>query len=1222
LVNDKDLPNTNDIMNRISKVFILGLAIVALAGFGKIGTTKAAAQPGSLIKMNGLSSVYYLGADGKRYVFPNAPVYFSWYKDFSGVVTISQSELESYPLAANITMRPGTRLVKITTNPKVYAVEPGGILRAIPDEAAAKALYGDNWNKRVSDVADAFFTNYRTGNPLAANEVPAGSLVKNAGNAAVYYFDGTNYRTIADEAAFNANRFSFDNVMTISNTITAGGTAITANEFANPDSSATGQGTQPGQGTGLTVALSTDTPASQSVPTNVPVHFTTINLTAASDGEINVSGIKITAYELGDPTKIDDVTIFDNGVKFGNAKDINSNREASFVFATPIKIAAGATKTLVIKATAATSGDYALGIAKASDITASGLTVSGSFPIIGNKMSAVVSTNVGTLEITGKPDNSTTTVDFGEDNVLLASFTLKAKNEAALLSSMKFKNGGTNVSDIVSNLKLFVDGNEVSTGNYSDGYVNFALNNVKIEKNNSVTIEVRGDIGTTNVDDTIKLYLKDRADIVATGVTYGFDLQLDTTSFEKLDTSAKGITVTLSASDFTMDADKAATPARDVKAGDNDVVLATISFRSNGENATLEEITGNNNFKIMGTGLEDEEIENVRMVDLSTGAVYDLDATFNTKLNHYDLALSDEINLVKGVTKKFAIKVDLNDETDDGDSTNGGEGIDANDTMKVYLSKNGLSVTGDISNTSITDITPSSIDGAIMTVKEASLAWNVTNMTDKTVVTGAPDVEVYAAKLKAGAADGVKLNSLKLTTLATDDTPFFTDNNITKMDLYLNGVLLKSVSNNIVEPTAGAKGTITFNSLAANTIAAGAEVNLVVKATFSSSFTNPASFKLEVASGDDITAKSVTGNKTVDITGSITGGARTITGATVGTLKVELLTTDINASQDQYILAGATNASKYAGELKFTTANEPIKVKTLTLTSLGTDTSSDINTVRLVKADGTVVASKTVESDGDVVFDPFDVVFDADKSTSLFISPLARGINVDGDAASTATQGHTIQYKLGAGAAITAQGMNSGNDITIAANADDTLSAGEWDDDSSTKTFTITGVRLITVVNAGPTEANLSSGSHKEIGRYTLTFEHGNNRLSNNDPFKAQLDKFKVTLTESAATTTDLVLKVDGTTREVADSATPGVWTATELQNPSTGLLNVAQLDDVVTLVIYGTVTVDPTANNYSVQTTISDLNGTDNNDDIQHNGLENMYLPYTSVVGTSLHNG
>ncbi|HQB26714.1 MAG TPA: hypothetical protein PLP70_02560, partial [bacterium] len=146
-------------MNRISKMFFLGLAVVALAGFGKVGVTKAAAQPGSLIKMNGLSSVYYLGADGKRYVFPNQTTYFSWYKDFSGVVTISQSELESYPLGSNITMRPGTYLVKITTNPKVYAVEPGGLLRAIPDEASAKALYGDNWAKRVVDVPDAFFTN-------------------------------------------------------------------------------------------------------------------------------------------------------------------------------------------------------------------------------------------------------------------------------------------------------------------------------------------------------------------------------------------------------------------------------------------------------------------------------------------------------------------------------------------------------------------------------------------------------------------------------------------------------------------------------------------------------------------------------------------------------------------------------------------------------------------------------------------------------------------------------------------------------------------------------------------------------------------------------------------------------------------------------------------------------------------------------------------------------
>ena len=68
---------------------------------------KAAASAGDLIKISGLSSVYYLGANGKRYVFPNEATYFSWYKDFSGVVTIPASEMEGYPLAANVLIRAG-----------------------------------------------------------------------------------------------------------------------------------------------------------------------------------------------------------------------------------------------------------------------------------------------------------------------------------------------------------------------------------------------------------------------------------------------------------------------------------------------------------------------------------------------------------------------------------------------------------------------------------------------------------------------------------------------------------------------------------------------------------------------------------------------------------------------------------------------------------------------------------------------------------------------------------------------------------------------------------------------------------------------------------------------------------------------------------------------------------------------------------------------------------
>ena len=141
-------------MERFKKIFAAGVIFVTVLSMSVVVAPQAGAvaSAGDLIKMAGLSSVYYLAADGKRYVFPNESTYFSWYGDFSGVVTIPQAELESYPLGKNVTVRPGTKLVKITTNPKVYAVTTGGTLVAVPDEATAATLYGANWNKRIITI--------------------------------------------------------------------------------------------------------------------------------------------------------------------------------------------------------------------------------------------------------------------------------------------------------------------------------------------------------------------------------------------------------------------------------------------------------------------------------------------------------------------------------------------------------------------------------------------------------------------------------------------------------------------------------------------------------------------------------------------------------------------------------------------------------------------------------------------------------------------------------------------------------------------------------------------------------------------------------------------------------------------------------------------------------------------------------------------------------------
>lgn len=123
---------------------------------------------GTLVKSSGYSAVYYCGADGKRYAFPNERVYFSWYDDFDDVRTVTEAELAAMPLGGNVTYRPGSRMVKIESMPNVYLVERGGVLRWIQSPTLAAQLYGSGWKSLVDDLSDALFVNYRMGEPISS----------------------------------------------------------------------------------------------------------------------------------------------------------------------------------------------------------------------------------------------------------------------------------------------------------------------------------------------------------------------------------------------------------------------------------------------------------------------------------------------------------------------------------------------------------------------------------------------------------------------------------------------------------------------------------------------------------------------------------------------------------------------------------------------------------------------------------------------------------------------------------------------------------------------------------------------------------------------------------------------------------------------------------------------------------------------------------------------
>ncbi|MFH1711660.1 MAG: hypothetical protein ABH846_00280 [Patescibacteria group bacterium] len=161
----------------IFKSAILGVIIVAIsaAAYFLIAPTNQAQalsslssiQPGDLFRGETHSAVYFMGTDGFRYVFPNQKTFDTWYEgDFSSVKFISDADLTKVQMGGNATYKPGYKMVKIQSNPDTYAVSKGGELRHVTSEAIAIDLYGSNWNTKIDDVPDGFFSNYYIGSAI------------------------------------------------------------------------------------------------------------------------------------------------------------------------------------------------------------------------------------------------------------------------------------------------------------------------------------------------------------------------------------------------------------------------------------------------------------------------------------------------------------------------------------------------------------------------------------------------------------------------------------------------------------------------------------------------------------------------------------------------------------------------------------------------------------------------------------------------------------------------------------------------------------------------------------------------------------------------------------------------------------------------------------------------------------------------------------------------
>ncbi len=879
-------------MTNLKKVFSTAVSFVTImwsVGAGSlafpVSAQAATLNSGDLIKASG-PAVYFYAADGKRYVFADEKTYFSWFNDFSSVKTITDAELAAITIGGNVTIRPGTKLVKITTDPKTYAVTKCGTLHWIESESVAKALYGDAWATRVVDVPDSFFVNYTIGSSIPSNVHPDGQLVTYSGDTNKYVVMDGKKRKIVDDAAFTANKWNMINsvVTTISY---ADGADVTGAELDNFWTVACGTGAVVSGN--VTVALASDTPAGSTVPKNaMSVPMIKVNLTAGSNDAL-VTGLRFHRVGVGSTSDFANVYLYDqNGSRMTTGRSVNASSNIVEFNSLNVTIPAGGMKSYYVYADfntpATTGGNHAFELADAASVVLSGTgIVSGSFPVRGNVF-VVGTASAGSLQIQpgAQPANPT----IGAKDVEISNFKLTAStNDIRVNRVTLYQAGDINNGDL-TNLTLWQGTTKVGSASSIDSAGHIVLNfDTPYLIPNGVTrvFSVHADVAG-RAGRTISTYVEYATDVMGTDTVYNSGASVNIANFDgsavgkKVDVITQGGTLT-----FAFNGPAATNVAKgklgvqlykfSLTSSDNDLEVRWLRTKLDGvAGARLIGSTG-------GCGLTGgtKYLKNIKIVNTDNGQTVmgpkELTGT-NCEATE-TLNFNDTFTLKAGTTMNLAIVADLSNTED----------VAAEFIDKTYTATWNAFVLGDVKVVStgeslaLDKIVPNAnTTGNQMTVKASSLtAALASTPVSGTIVKKSQTKPVVGIALAAGAQSDVTVTNLTLQCQASIWGAAYAANKcytrVTSLALF-DGETQVGVAK-APDSTSG-QAQITNMNLK---IAKGTTKNLTVKATFGSAATDSATTTDKISVGvpaSGITAQDEDAN-TLDMSGAAISAALTTT---------------------------------------------------------------------------------------------------------------------------------------------------------------------------------------------------------------------------------------------------------------------------------------------------------------------------------------------------------
>ena len=929
---------------------------------GSVILPARAASDGDLVKMDGYPAVYYLNG-GKRYVFPNEKTYKTWYSDFSDVVTISQSEMETYPLGGNVTYRAGAKLVKIQTVPTVYAIEPNGTLRSILSEANAAVLYGTNWNKTIDDVPDAFFVNYTVGDDMEAGKYPTGTLAKETGSTTTYYIDGDEKRPIATGDAFDANNFNWSYLVTAASlsgytdgaSITGAETGLTTVSGTSSDESAGGN---------VTVALAASTPSATTIISDTVqtgqglVPMVTVNFTAPASGDVTVTNLKYKRTGISADADVLDLYLYDGMTRLYQGGSLSSNYATFNSSVGLFTVPAGTTKavTLKIDLNQNTSAGKTMGFELTEVTTKNDATVDGSLPLTGNLMTTASVTDMGYVNTThGNVPTSAQTVNPGEEDFEIYKLGIQANDQDLQLEYLKLTLLGSIDVDDIENIEMTVSGTTLAAGTInSDRELIFDLtgNPYLIEKGQNKILSFRGDVakGSTR---NFRFSVEYSSDMVVKDKNYGVYVipigngTADST-WSALKSSPSTCVYTINEGSLAISLDTSS-PTENVAASATNIKLGTWKFEATGEDVkvkTLKVVSDTTG----GAGLDNGKVMvNGEQVGSTTNLTEDIPISFSFGSSFI-------------VPAGESVLVDVYADIKNTSGTNITSG-----TVRVSLDAASGNAQGQASLTSI-DAPSSTNNGTVLTVSASTLTLTAYSAYgDQNMVIPAVGAKVASFIVQAGAYEGVTIDTINI-----DNA---TSGVMQNMKLMTESTQLGST-----------KATLTSTTETDNVFT----VNLPLAANESKVIDVYADIKAGIdANSIDLDAGAV---GTTAVTGSTVYHNNSSFGgdADVSTQTMTLTTGTITSAADgakpdaDIIIAGTSKVLMHA--VKYTATNEAFTVTKMKIDQYGASASDSVGRVILEyknKAGATVEKYTYLNSTSTADFTGLDVYVPKDGSATV-----------------------------------------------------------------------------------------------------------------------------------------------------------------------------------------------------------------------------------------------